>query len=83
MGMHKYLQQEWQQWLTPQDQQGLRPHITVQNKVEPETARILFEELAAAFVPFKAEGTGLSLWEYHRGPWQKIQDYNFRVAAAG
>ena len=78
MALQEYLKQQWQAWLTPQDRQGFRPHITVQNKVEAQTAGALFKELAASFHPFNAAGVGLSLWEYRGGPWHKMQDYSFR-----
>jgi hypothetical protein len=57
-------------WLTPQDRQGYRPHVTVQNKVAPEEARALHRELEAAFVPREIAGTGLLLWRYLSGPWE-------------
>ncbi|AWB24169.1 2'-5' RNA ligase family protein [Methylobacterium currus] len=57
-------------WLTPQDRQGYRPHVTVQNKVAPEEARALHRELGAAFVPREITGTGLLLWRYLGGPWE-------------
>lgn len=75
--LHKRLQRQWQAWLTPQDQQGLRPHITVQNKVDPAVARRLHEELAAGFQPFEALGTGLALWAYRGGPWELRQRFSF------
>lgn len=75
--LHKRLQRQWQAWLTPQDQQGLRPHITVQNKVDPAVARRLHEELAAGFQPFEALGTGLALWHYRGGPWELRQQFGF------
>jgi 2'-5' RNA ligase len=75
--LHKRLQRQWQAWLTPQDQQGLRPHITVQNKVDPAVARRLHEELAASFQPFEALGTGLALWAYRGGPWELRQQFTF------
>jgi 2'-5' RNA ligase len=75
--LQAYLKWQWREWLTPQDQQGFRPHITVQNKVNPATANALYEELSAAFEPFTATGTGLSLWEYHNGPWRKREDFGF------
>jgi 2'-5' RNA ligase len=73
--LHRRLQQHWQAWLSPQDQQGLRPHITVQNKVDPAVARALHEELAAGFRPFEAQGTGLALWAYRGGPWEKLAQW--------
>jgi 2'-5' RNA ligase len=75
--LHRRLQQQWQPWLTAQDQQGLRPHITVQNKVEPAVARALHEELSASFQPFEAVGTGLALWAYKGGPWEARQSFAF------
>ena len=79
--LQAYLQQQWQPWLTPQDRQGFRPHITVQNKVDTTTANALFAELTTSFQPFTAAGTGLSLWEYRGGPWHKVQDYPFVAEA--
>ena len=73
--LHRRWQQHWQPWLTPQDQQGLHPHITVQNKVEPAVARALHTELAAAFQPFEVLGMGLALWAYLGGPWQLRQQW--------
>ena len=75
--LHRRLQQQWAAWLTPQDKQGLRPHITVQNKVDPAVARALHEELAAGFQPFAAQGTGLALWAYKGGPWELRQQFAF------
>ncbi|TGD94233.1 2'-5' RNA ligase family protein [Methylobacterium nonmethylotrophicum] len=57
-------------WLTPQDRQGFRPHVTVQNKVAPEEARALHRDLEAAFVPREIRGTGLLIWRYLGGPWE-------------
>ncbi|GGG40880.1 2'-5' RNA ligase family protein [Hymenobacter glacieicola] len=75
--LHKQLQATWAAWLTPQDQQRLKPHVTVQNKVEPAVARALHQELAAQFVPFEATGTGLTLWAYQNGPWQQLAQFAF------
>ncbi|HLK98761.1 MAG TPA: 2'-5' RNA ligase family protein, partial [Hymenobacter sp.] len=44
--LHKQLQTRWQPTLTPQDQQKLTPHVTVQNKVDPAVARALHQALA-------------------------------------
>ena len=76
--LHQRLQRQWEPWLTPQDKQKLRPHITVQNKVDPAVARALHEELAAGFQPFTATGTGLALWAYRGGPWELRKQFVFR-----
>ena len=78
VALQAYLKGQWRAFLTPQDGQDFRPHVTVQNKVDPATANALYEELSAAFKPFTATGTGLSLWEYHNGPWRKREDFGFR-----
>lgn len=75
--LHRQLQNEWAQWLIPQDQQRLWPHITVQNKVSPAEAKALQQELQQQFEPFEIQATGLVLWEYHQGPWQWVQEFLF------
>jgi hypothetical protein len=63
--------------LTPQDQAGWRPHITIQNKVEPAVAKALHAELAARFVPRPLGLAGLAAWFYRGGPWEQIARYPF------
>jgi len=75
--MHKHLQQQWQSFLIPQDKQKLWPHVTIQNKVAPDKARQLKEQLEQNFTPFTVTGIGLSLWEYLGGPWRFIKFYPF------
>jgi len=75
--LHKQLQQEWGAWLIPQDRQKLWPHITVQNKVNPEAAKELKQKLEQDFTPFGVTGIGLSLFEYQGGPWQWLEEFNF------
>lgn len=67
----------WEPWLGAQDRQGFKAHITVQNKVLPETARNLHGQLQAEFSPFEVEGQGLSLWRYLDGPWEPVGTYLF------
>lgn len=66
--------------LTPQDQTGWRPHITVQNKVEPPVARALLAELQAGFVPRPLAIAGLAAWWYRGGPWEPLSRHPFRGA---
>ena len=75
--MHRELQTAWAAWLTPQDRQPLRPHITVQNKVTPAVARQLYEQLTSGFQPQEITGTGLGLWAYRGGPWQELDRFAF------
>jgi 2'-5' RNA ligase len=64
-------------WLTRQDRQWSRPHVTVQNKVEPDVARALLAELSAAFVPETVTARGLALWHYRGGPWDPEAEFPF------
>jgi hypothetical protein len=75
--LHSYLQKLWFDWLTPQDRQRLWAHITVQNKVVPEQARLLKAQLTEQFKPFTAKGLGLSLFEYKNGPWDFVRTFDF------
>ena len=77
MNLHATLQTTWKEWLTPQDQQRLWPHVTVQNKVNPTQARALYEQLTREFTPFTANGMGLSVWMYRDGPWEWLATYPF------
>lgn len=72
------LAERWASWLTRQDQQPWRPHVTVQNKVTPEAARALHARLAAAFQPFDVTAEGLQLWVYRGGPWEAAGAWPFR-----
>jgi hypothetical protein len=64
--------------LTPQDMAPWRPHVTIQNKVEPREARRLQAELRATFEPRPLEISGLASWRYLGGPWQPIRTHAFR-----
>lgn len=75
--LHKTLQVSWLNDLTPQDRQPLKPHVTIQNKVDPVVANTLFDSLSQSFVPFQGMATGLVVWEYRGGPWIKRKDIMF------
>ena len=81
--LHRRLQTAWAARLTPQDQQKLQPHVTVQNKVEAAAARQLLADLQADFQPFVATGTGLALWAYRGGPWERRATLPFAGGAPG
>jgi len=82
IALHRQLQQLWSDRLTRQDAQPLRPHITVQNKVSPETARQTMAELHAGFRPSGLVAVSLDLWEYVDGPWCPLGRFEFAGAAA-
>ena len=75
--VRKRLADAWWPWLGAQDRQGFRPHVTVQNKVEPEEARSLHRSLEATFAPFEVGAEGLRLWRYLGGPWEPVGSYGF------
>jgi 2'-5' RNA ligase len=71
------LANERRSWLTAQDNQKFKPHITVQNKVAPEEAKILFEQLKSAWEIKMGKAVGLQLWHYRNGPWELAKEFVF------
>lgn len=67
----------WSAWLGRQDQQGYRPHVTIQNKVASNKARQLYEQLVNGWSPFNGYGEGLLLWYYKGGPWTLADEVLF------
>ncbi|QLC24083.1 2'-5' RNA ligase family protein [Parasphingopyxis algicola] len=63
--------------LTPQDQQSWRPHVTIQNKVEPAEAKGLLEQLSRDFAPRPLQIAGLASWYYRGGPWEPLSTHKF------
>jgi hypothetical protein len=64
--------------LSAQDSSGWRPHVTVQNKVEPKDARALMKRLDVDFRPRPLGISGLGLHRYLGGPWEELAVYRFR-----
>lgn len=64
--------------LGAQDIGGWRPHVTIQNKVPPKTARRLRAALERDFRPRKLSIAGLGLHRYLGGAWNQIAVYPFR-----
>jgi hypothetical protein len=75
--VHALLAAAWQPWLTPQDRQPLRAHVTVQNKVPPEQARGTAALLEATLEPWTAEAVGIDVWHYVGGPWSHVRRVAF------
>lgn len=76
--LRRTLADGWGPLLGRQDRawQG-RLHITVQNKVEPATARALHTRLERDFMPEEIRATGLEVWYYTGGPWQTAGTFSF------
>ncbi len=64
--------------LVQQDQQKPRFHITVQNKAAPVESKKLYRTLSEQFEPRPFEISGLALFYYMEGPWEKIGSWRFR-----
>lgn len=75
--VHGHLSREFFSWLTPQDRQPYRPHVTIMNKAEPYQAALAFAELSASWTPLEGTGQGLLLWEYLGGPWRPVDRFPF------
>lgn len=67
----------WHDLLVPQDRQGWRPHVTIQNKVDPKRAKALYADLSTGFVPWELKIEGVSLHWYRGGPWDHMRDVRF------
>jgi 2'-5' RNA ligase len=63
--------------LTPQDRAGWRPHVTIQNKVEPAAAKALMAQISAGFTRRPLAIAGLASWWYRGGPWEPQSRHMF------
>jgi 2'-5' RNA ligase len=75
--LRKHLRHSFEAELIPQDKQGFRPHITIQNKTTPELAKELIIQLSQEFQAFKIQAIGLDVWKYLGGPWEHRSYYQF------
>ena len=79
--LHRRLSEAFDDQLSPQDRQGFRPHVVVQNKVTPEEAKKTLVLLQAGFRAFSVSAIGLDLWRYLGGPWLHLQRFEFQPQA--
>jgi hypothetical protein len=59
---------------------GWRPHVTIQNKVQPSAARKLLAELEKDFRQRPLGIGALALHRYLGGSWEPLARYPFRGA---
>jgi 2'-5' RNA ligase len=71
--LHRQLQDLWRPHLTRQDAQPFRPHVTVQNKVDPVVASATLERLRRAFHRESTRAVDFELWRYEGGPWTLLR----------
>ena len=69
----------WMPLLTSQDRAGFHPHVTIMNKAEPASAKLLLAALQAGFQPWSFTLIGLDLWRYLGGPWEAAGAFRFRA----
>ncbi len=62
---------------TRQDSQSFRPHVTIQNKVDAAVAAQTFVTLSGSFEGLEGAGTGLLIWRYCGGPWERVTELPF------
>jgi 2'-5' RNA ligase len=74
--LHTAMSGAFYAFLTPQDRQSFRPHITIQNQVSPEDARQLLLSLTTLSTT-RAMAQGVSVWQYLGGPWRHVKDFSF------
>jgi len=63
--------------LTPQDAGGWRPHVTIQNKVQPAVAKVLMAQIERDFRARAVEIAGVATWWYRSGPWEPLSRHMF------
>ncbi|RKH13447.1 2'-5' RNA ligase family protein [Corallococcus sp. CA053C] len=74
---HRELSRAFAEWLTPQDRQPFRPHVTLMNKASLEEATAAFAELGAGWNSFDGHAPALLLWRYLGGPWELVRRVPF------
>ena len=79
LALRAALAAHWADHLTPQDR-GFRPHVTIQNKVDAETARATLAAVAEGFEPHDGASPALLLWRYRGGPWEAAGRFAFPKA---
>ncbi|PRP82207.1 phosphoesterase HXTX [Planoprotostelium fungivorum] len=71
IGIHRDLQDLWWDHLGQQDQRKLSPHVTICNKVTPEAAAEIYNEVEKMWEPHRGWVTGIDVWEYlEDGSWR-------------
>lgn len=73
--LHRRLATACSPWLTPQDRQPFRLHVTLMNKAKRNDARQALAEFQAEFEPWGGMGDSIEVWAYLGGPWKPLARY--------
>ena len=78
--IRRELQHDFHGSLSAQDAGGWRPHVTIQNKVEPSIAKATLGKLTREGVgdPRPLTIAALELHRYDGGPWEPVKRFPFR-----
>ena len=76
--IHASLARSFARWLTPQDRQPFRPHVTIMNKAGRDEVDAASAELQRAWSSWMGRGDRLILWRYLGGPWDEIESYRLK-----
>lgn len=82
LALRERLSGRFKPWLSGQDKQRFRPHVTIQNKVSAARASAFFHHMTGAFAPVAGFAEGLQLWHYLGGPWGAIGAVPFGAPVA-
>lgn len=75
--VHGRLARSFGRWLTPQDRQPFRPHVTLMNKADRDDIARAWDDLRAGWSPRDGLGVALLLWRYLGGPWEPVERFDF------
>lgn len=73
--LHRRLAESFSPWLSPQDRQPFRPHVTLMNKADRTAARLALATYRDEFEPWHGTGDSVLLWAYLGGPWKPLARY--------
>lgn len=73
--LHRRLADAFASWLTPQDRQPFRPHVTLMNKAKHAEARLALTVFRDEFEPWGGIGESIEVWAYLGGPWKPLARY--------
>ncbi|MBV9654889.1 MAG: 2'-5' RNA ligase family protein [Acetobacteraceae bacterium] len=80
--LHHELSARYSGYLTRQDRQPFRPHVTIQNKVDPPVARTLAGRLRENFVPEHFTVMTVAVWFYRAGRWESAASIPWNSGSA-